>query len=73
MGDKSNKTIENASMVSADLSSLKTELQEELHHLLNFWSTEAIDTKHSGFLGQMNHYGEKFPEAPKGTILVINI
>tara|TARA_R110002073_G_scaffold266038_1_gene429065 strand:- start:85 stop:1332 length:1248 start_codon:yes stop_codon:yes gene_type:complete len=69
MGDKSNKTIENASMVSADLSSLKTELQEELHHLLNFWSTEAIDTKHSGFLGQMNHYGEKFPEAPKGTIL----
>ncbi len=69
MIDKSNKRKENNSINAADLSSLKIELQKELHNILNFWSTEVIDKNHGGFLGQINHYGEKFPQAPKGTIL----
>lgn len=69
MIDKSNKRKKNNSINTADLSSFKIELQRELHNILNFWSTEVIDKNHGGFLGQINHYGEKFPQAPKGTIL----
>lgn len=51
------------------LSALTDELQDELHRLLNFWSTKAIDTVHGGFVGQMNMLGEKCDKAPKGAIL----
>ncbi|MFD0762859.1 AGE family epimerase/isomerase [Lutibacter aestuarii] len=69
MLDKSNKIIENEGTNSTDLFTFKIELQKELHKLLNFWSTEVIDEKYGGFLGKINHFGQKFPKSSKGIIL----
>lgn len=65
MADK----LSNLGAFTVDLSSLKSAFQRELHQLLDFWSTEVPDEKHGGFIGQISHLGEKFPKAPKGTIL----
>lgn len=68
-GDKSTKIRREAELISVDLSSLKIELQQELRRLLNFWKKETLDKTYGGFIGQMNHSGEKISQAPKGSIL----
>ncbi|WP_299550571.1 AGE family epimerase/isomerase [Seonamhaeicola sp.] len=52
-----------------DLSLLKAELFEELKSLLDFWSSEALDTENGGVIGKIDHYGNRYKEASKGSIL----
>lgn len=63
------KTIKNKHNGIAGLSPLKAEVQEELQRLLKFWSSEVLDKEHGGFIGQVNHSGEKLPQANKGSVL----
>ncbi len=51
----------------------KKELEDELYRLLNFWKDEAIDLKHGGFIGRIDHYGIKDWSAPKGAVQVARI
>ncbi len=69
METKLYKKSETNPIQSDELSSLSAELQDELQRILHFWSTEAIDTEHGGFLGQINYLGKKCDKAPKGAIL----
>ncbi len=69
METKLEKKVEKDSVKFDGLSSLTIELQDELQRILHFWSTEAIDTEHGGFLGQINYLGKKCDKAPKGAIL----
>lgn len=69
METKLYKKSETDFIQSQELSSLSAELQDELKRLLHFWSTEAIDKEHGGFLGQINYLGKKCHKAPKGAIL----
>ncbi len=52
-----------------DFQELKIEMKNELERLLGFWLTEGVDAKNGGFIGRINHYGEKDWKAPKGVVL----
>ena len=54
---------------SYNLSALQEEFYQELNHILDFWSTNALDEKNGGFIGQINHMGEVNAEAAKGVVL----
>lgn len=51
------------------LQTIKTEMEQELHRLLRYWSTEMLDTDNGGFLGRIDHFGNKYPRAEKGVVL----
>ena len=51
------------------LALLKSELKEELHSLLEYWSTEGVDDKNAGFLGFIDNFGNKDYNATKGAVL----
>lgn len=44
-------------------------VSSELNNILTFWQKNAIDIKHGGFVGRIDHYGKIKPESPKGIIL----
>ncbi|MEW2920594.1 AGE family epimerase/isomerase [Muricauda sp. ANG21] len=48
---------------------LKSELRTELDRILNYWSNHTLDFDHGGFLGQIDHWNNVVPNAPKGIIL----
>ncbi|WP_225035121.1 AGE family epimerase/isomerase [Winogradskyella sp. SM1960] len=48
---------------------LKTECQNELIDIVNYWSKNTVDADHGGFLGQINHFNVPVPKANKGIIL----
>lgn len=53
-----------------DLSTdIKTELNEELKDLFQYWKFNSVDEKNGGFLGQRDHFNTEIPKAPKGAIL----
>ncbi len=52
-----------------DVTDLKEEIHQELIRLLDYWSSEVIDTRHGGFLGRIDHFGEIDLSAPKGIVL----
>jgi len=55
--------------VTGRLLHLKNEFSKELVSLLDFWSSEALDEIHGGFVGNIDHYGQINPSANKGCIL----
>ena len=56
-------------ILANNINNLKEELSLELSSLLSFWALEAIDNNNGGFIGEINHFGEKNSEASKGVIL----
>jgi len=52
-----------------DLITLQKEIKAELYRLLNFWNTEVIDDVNGGYIGRIDHYGNKDIEAVKGVVL----
>lgn len=48
---------------------LKDELFEELKNLLDFWSSKALDVENGGVIGKIDHYGNRYGKASKGSIL----
>lgn len=55
--------------INRNLTKIKDEMEEELSRILSFWSSEAIDNRNGGFIGQIGHSGNKDWEAPKGVVL----
>ncbi|WP_075602134.1 AGE family epimerase/isomerase [Saccharicrinis aurantiacus] len=52
-----------------NLQKLKTELENELTRLLDYWSHEAIDFKNGGFIGRIKNGGVKDWDSEKGMVL----
>lgn len=53
-----------------DLSSdLKTELNEELKNITQYWKENSVDQLHGGFLGKRDHFNTEVPKSNKGAIL----
>ncbi len=52
-----------------DVSLLKKEMQNELDHLLRWWSTHMVDQQHGGFYGRMDHNNQLYPFADKAIIM----
>jgi mannobiose 2-epimerase len=48
---------------------LYEEMQAELKAILDWWATNMPDAQNGGFLGRIDGYGQKHPEADKGVIL----
>ncbi|KUJ59389.1 N-acyl-D-glucosamine 2-epimerase [Flavobacteriaceae bacterium CRH] len=51
------------------LKQLKTELSAELDSILDYWSKNAIDTKNTGFIGQIDSNENSIEDAEKGSVL----
>lgn len=47
----------------------KTEMENELHSILDFWQKNTIDIEHGGFYGKLDNSNKVFSEAPKGSVL----
>tara|TARA_R110002096_G_scaffold322009_1_gene516149 strand:- start:12530 stop:13771 length:1242 start_codon:yes stop_codon:yes gene_type:complete len=56
-------------VIDTGLALLSHEASSELENLLNFWSTEALDTINGGFLGEIDGSGHKNNKASKGSVL----
>ncbi|WP_418509842.1 AGE family epimerase/isomerase [Corallibacter sp.] len=52
-----------------DYKTLKSELNNELYNILNYWTENTLDLKYGGFVGRIDHYNNIIPEASKGIIL----
>ena len=55
------------------LGSLKEESREELNHILDFWYHEVYQPDSGIFIGRIDHYGNKYPEADLGAVLITRI
>ncbi len=53
----------------SNLNGLQAEFKHELNQILDFWSQNAIDEQHGGFVGQITHNGMVNPAASKGVVL----
>ena len=62
-------STKNPSPLRIDIDKLKGEFHQELHNILNWWSTHMVDEKNGGFFGRVDGHGKLFPEADKGVIL----
>ena len=56
-------------IIKSDMLALREEMKAELTRLLNYWSSVAIDHVHGGFIGRIDHFGNKYPKAIKGVVL----
>lgn len=52
-----------------EINSLKTELQQELEHILSWWMHAMEDNERGGFYGRMDGMGRLHPEADKSVML----
>ncbi len=63
----SNEMMNTAGITS--LKKMRDEMSQELDRILEFWQTRAIDTRHGGFVGQIDHFGKVIESASKGAVL----
>jgi len=54
---------------SVALGHYKVALKTELRHILDYWSTYAVDEVRGGFFGKINNNNQIDHEAPKGAVL----
>lgn len=59
--------------METQIQTFKTQLQSELDSILNYWSTETIDEKYGGFIGEIEYNNHKNYEADKGSVLYARI
>lgn len=69
MNSKTGKILNGLNALDIDLSVLKSEMNNELKNLLHFWSSEALDLEHGGFIGRIDYIGKKHKNATKGSVL----
>ena len=55
------------------LRSLNEESHEELNRILDFWYREVYQPDSENFIGRIDHYGNKYPEADQGAVLICRI
>lgn len=48
---------------------ISSEIESELHNILNYWSKNTLDEKNGGFIGEIDFYGNKNFGAEKGSVL----
>ncbi|MDQ2719902.1 MAG: AGE family epimerase/isomerase [Bacteroidota bacterium] len=51
------------------LSQYKTEMENELKGILNFWQKNTTDDENGGFYGRLDNSNKVFADAPKGSVL----
>lgn len=51
------------------LPQFRTEIENELYSILDFWSKNAVDIPQGGFVGKVDNDGTVNPEAEKGCVL----
>jgi mannobiose 2-epimerase len=51
------------------LEKYKTDLENELFQILNFWERNAVDKDNGGFYGKIDNDNTIFKQAPKGSVL----
>lgn len=51
------------------LKKYKTDLENELFQILDFWQKNAVDEDHGGFYGKIDNDNTIFKQAPKGSVL----
>lgn len=51
-----------------ELNALKEEFNLELEGLLSFWSLNSVDELNGGFIGEIDHFGNKNQTASKGCV-----
>lgn len=51
------------------LPQFRTEIENELHSILDFWSKNAVDIPQGGFIGKVDNDGKVYTEAEKGCVL----
>jgi cellobiose epimerase len=56
-------------MFEIQTQTLKQQLQHELNSILNYWSTETVDEKYGGFIGEIDYNNHKNYKADKGAVL----
>lgn len=55
--------------MKAELEQYKSELDQELKNILDYWIKYTPDSTYGGFYGQLNNENKIFPQAPKGAVL----
>lgn len=48
---------------------MTAEISQELHNILQYWSTHTVDTQHGGFIGQIDTDNQIQEQAEKGSVL----
>ncbi len=61
--------VTNSKTVRQHPAIFKDELKQELNEILRFWMDYTIDSVNGGFIGRIDQEGNKYPEAPKGSVL----
>jgi mannobiose 2-epimerase len=56
-------------MLSSLLHTYKSEIEQELDNILQYWINNTVDTVHGGFYGKLDNNNQVFAEAPKGSVL----
>src|SRR5687767_4490397 len=56
-----------------ELSVLKTEMQQELQAILNYWIEHTVDEQQGGFYGRLDNDNIVYADAPKGCVLSARI
>lgn len=51
------------------LAQYKTEVEQELYHLLDWWRTNSVDELQGGFYGEVDNDNQAITNAPKGLVL----
>lgn len=51
------------------LNQYRTEAENELHEILQYWMNNTIDDSMGGFIGRITKENHKHPDAPKGSVL----
>ncbi|KFF02487.1 AGE family epimerase/isomerase [Flavobacterium reichenbachii] len=55
--------------MSVKLNQLKSELESELDAILEYWSTNTVDEKNGGFIGQIDFNEKQIENSEKGSVL----
>lgn len=55
--------------METQIQTLKSQVRNELHAILKYWSTETIDARNGGFVGEIDYNQNKNYEADKGAVL----
>ncbi|WP_292009530.1 AGE family epimerase/isomerase [Chryseobacterium sp.] len=54
-------------------STLLQEIEQELHHIIDYWSAHSIDEKNGGFIGEIDYKEHKNYDAEKGSVMYARI
>ncbi len=62
-------TRSNLNLIKKELLQYKSEVEEEVENILDYWMKFTTDDVNGGFFGRIDHANIVSPEAPKGSVL----